>query len=617
MDLQSNQEGYLKGKKDYRVNSISWKGYYKKLSVGPIKKKPGKAKVNPIFICVPLSSCVTKGDIIYREKKDIFVRCINKDVQIYPYYNKNEELKIGGLTIASSVKEITTKDEQEEYKALAKFHYRDEHIFGSTAKLIIRSKDPTLPHVLGYIELASPFYMNKPRSILFNNKYKNNGISWDKWDHDTQRRYTNIVTRISRCVIHPEFRGAGLAQVLVREIIEFAKSRWQLGNYTPYFLEISADMLRYVSFASKAGMHFIGNTEGNLNRVASDMSYLTKNVNRVRSGEIVQENSFGIVDQQVAKMERFLSLVDELGVSKEELLKKLDKLKVDDVLRDYALFHNIVSLPKPTYMIGLNSYSEGFIKENLKKLKLEDKTTSKTKSICVKPTLRIEEVSLSYRSNVRRTKATHAVQQAFGISPDEIENKIIDNLSLEVNSGDVILITGPSGSGKTSLLNLFAKKQNANLKISGSIKTSKNARIGVFNEIQSEKALVEYFNNKDVNQSISLLSSVGLSDAYLFLKRYKELSKGQQFRAKLADLINKESNIWLIDEFCTNLDEVTASIVSEKAQKIARKKGVILLVAAANYKHFVRSLRPNKVLYINSSWHHNIIDGDKFIRACE
>ena len=68
------------------------------------------------------------------------------------------------------------------------------------------------------------------------------------------------------------------------------RKRWQVARLLPYFIEISADMLKYVPFAEKAGMMFVGETEGNLKRVHKDMDYLIRNVKRVKGGEIVWNN---------------------------------------------------------------------------------------------------------------------------------------------------------------------------------------------------------------------------------------------------------------------------------------------------------------------------------------
>ena len=114
--------------------------------------------------------------------------------------------------------------------------------------------------------------MNKARASVLNAPFRLNGISWKGWDMPTQRRYIHLVARIARCVVYPEFRGLGLGQLLVQHACKFARKRWQVAGLLPYFIEISADMLKYVPFAEKAGMMFVGETEGNLNRVHKDMA---------------------------------------------------------------------------------------------------------------------------------------------------------------------------------------------------------------------------------------------------------------------------------------------------------------------------------------------------------
>jgi hypothetical protein len=99
-----------------------------------------------------------------------------------------------------------------------------------------------------------------------------------------------------------------------------------------------------VPFAEKAGMVFIGETEGNLKRVAKDMEYLIRNATRVKAGEIVSEEACGIVDQQVARMHRALALMAREGWSRERLVERLRTLSHEAILRDFALFHDIISL---------------------------------------------------------------------------------------------------------------------------------------------------------------------------------------------------------------------------------------------------------------------------------
>jgi ABC-type ATPase with predicted acetyltransferase domain len=49
--------------------------------------------------------------------------------------------------------------------------------------------------------------------------------------------------------------------------------------------------------------------------------------------------------------------------------------------------------------------------------------------------------------------------------------------------------------------------------------------------------MIELFGGRDVRSAMHLMGLVGLSDAFVYLKRFAELSNGQQYRAMLTCLI--------------------------------------------------------------------------------
>ena len=51
-------------------------------------------------------------------------------------------------------------------------------------------------------------------------------------------------------------------------------------------------------------------------------------------------------------------------------------------------------------------------------------------------------------------------------------------------------------------------------------------------------------------EALDLLGRVGLNDAYLFLRSYRELSDGQRYRYKIACMIDEGRSFWIADEFC-------------------------------------------------------------------
>ena len=456
--------------------------------------------------------------------------------------------------------------------------------------------------------------MNTARKSILDTKFQIDDIAWDRWNKETSRRYIHTIVRIARCVVYPEFRGLGLGKLLVKYAAEFARDRWQISGFKPYFLEISADMLKFVPFAKKAGMSFIGETEGNLKRVAKDMGYLLKNFKRVDSGEIVREESCGILDQQVARMRRAALLMEKQGWTIEELVERLDKLSHEAVLRNFNLFHDIVSLPKPNYLQGLTPEAESFLQRRIKEVSPQNGYIySPLYSDPLNDKVFLDKVSLTYSSCVRRTHQTHAIQQAFSISPDNISHKVIHNLSLTIEPGEIILVTGSSGSGKTTFLDLLLNKKQVGL--SGNIELPDNYRPGAFSAIRSQRALIEVLSRQDIRSTLHLMGIVGLSDAFVYLKRFEELSNGQQYRAKLAQLIAGRYNVWIADEFCSTLDLVTANVVADRLQQIARQLGAVLIVASSQPESFTHALRPDKVVQLTTAWEHRVTPGSQFLEA--
>ncbi len=595
----------------YTVTSINRKEYYKRLRLDSGK----------LYLDVPLSACVSQNDQIILVDETVSVVCKQGYATLLPIYLAKETLRLGDLEVDLVIKEITEDDEYQAYQSLSDFHYRGKTIHGRTSRLIIRAFHPLFPKVLGYVELATPLYMNKARAKILNAPFKQDEITWQCWDMHTTRQYINLLVRVARCVVYPEFRGLGLGKLLMEHATEFATHRWQTARLKPIFLEIAADMLKFVPFAEHAGLKFIGETEGNLNRVYKDMEYLTRNSQRIKDGEIVQETSSGIVDQQVARMKRTLDLIEQEGVTREELLERLQHLSKETVLRDFALFHEIVSLPKPTYIQGLTLEAEIFIGERIKAVVTDDRPLEKLTNIEIMSSpIQLHKLKVTFSSRVKRTQQSHAVQQAFGISPTSIQTTVLRNFTTTIIPGQVVLIIGPSGAGKTTLLEYLARGKEAipdEMVVEGYAEFPDNYHPGVFEPIRSKKALIEILADKSVDRALKLMGLVGLSDAYVYLKRFEELSKGQQFRAMLAKLIAGDFNTWLVDEFCANLDPVTASVVADKLQRTARSLGVTLIASAPHCQNFLTSLRPDFVIQLTTAWEYSIFSGEEFTTQME
>jgi ABC-type lipoprotein export system ATPase subunit len=207
-----------------------------------------------------------------------------------------------------------------------------------------------------------------------------------------------------------------------------------------------------------------------------------------------------------------------------------------------------------------------------------------------------------------------SIVEATNLSKSFGQLKVVDSVSLEVESGEFVAIEGPSGSGKSTLLGLLAgldRPDAGSILINGKQMTSMG---------EDEQALFRRHNIGFVFQSFNLIPTlnvvenialplmperlkkdvmlelasraacdVGLEER---LKHYpSELSGGEQQRVAVARSLINTPKVILADEPTGNLDSQTGERVIELLRRLNKDRGLSFILVTHDDKVAAQSDR--------------------------
>ncbi|WP_407480916.1 methionine ABC transporter ATP-binding protein [Elizabethkingia meningoseptica] len=178
--------------------------------------------------------------------------------------------------------------------------------------------------------------------------------------------------------------------------------------------------------------------------------------------------------------------------------------------------------------------------------------------------------------------------------------KALDNVSLEVEQGDITGIIGFSGAGKSTLIrtvNLLEKPDEGQIIINGTdILTldskqlaAQRKKIGMifqhFNLLSSRTVFgnialpleLDHVSKAEINKKVNeLLKVVGLEDK---ANDYpKSLSGGQKQRVAIARALANDPHLLLCDEATSALDPATTQSILQLLKDINKRMGITILL---------------------------------------
>ncbi len=182
-----------------------------------------------------------------------------------------------------------------------------------------------------------------------------------------------------------------------------------------------------------------------------------------------------------------------------------------------------------------------------------------------------------------------------------MRRQVLESISLEIERGEVVLLTGPSGCGKTTLLTLIGalrKIQKGDLFLFGhqlrgssrDLRQKLRRKVGMIfqghnllrcltaeQNVQMGADLLKDLSYKGRrNQARQWLRAVGLEEQNRFLPH--DLSGGQKQRVAIARALAANPHLLLADEPTAALDGATGREIVDLMKRLAREQSCAVLI---------------------------------------
>jgi len=174
------------------------------------------------------------------------------------------------------------------------------------------------------------------------------------------------------------------------------------------------------------------------------------------------------------------------------------------------------------------------------------------------------------------------------------ESPLFEDLSINVNEGELLYVRGNNGVGKTTLLRIFCGLKrpesgeilwnNQGIRMCVEEFRQSILYIGHENGIKDDLNVIEnvHFHrtlhqtipNSSIQESLEVFGMVKLANVHC-----RFLSAGQRRRVGLAKLLNAPQRLWFLDEPFTALDFHGRQIVIELIQSHLKKGGACVVTS--------------------------------------
>ena len=199
--------------------------------------------------------------------------------------------------------------------------------------------------------------------------------------------------------------------------------------------------------------------------------------------------------------------------------------------------------------------------------------------------------------------------------------KAIDDISFQVNKGDIYGFLGPNGAGKSTTLRMILgliKPNEGEIKLNGSFVNFKNKKY--LNNIGALIERPDFYKNLSAYQNLKILYGMSrlnnpkiihdvLHEVDLFDRKDDKVgsySQGMKQRLGIAQTLLHNPQVIILDEPSNGLDPQGQADMRELILKINKDKGITVIISS----HILAEIEKisNRMIVINKG--QKIIEGD-------
>lgn len=295
--------------------------------------------------------------------------------------------------------------------------------------------------------------------------------------------------------------------------------------------------------------------------VSHDRYFLDKMSNKILdlddvTGKLYTTNYTGFLEEKETEREKQLAEYKDQQI----LIKKLEAEKKYFAERGMATNSSTLTARAHVLQNKINKLKENAIKKP---------KTQRT-------------INVGFDEERKSSKKVIEVKNLTVLTPDE--RKILDNINLNIFSGERVAFIGANGTGKSTFIKTILGQQD--LSHEGEINIGPSVKIGYLPQIikfpDDNQKLLDYFRS---TVSLNEENARRILAAFQFYhedvnKRIGSLSGGEKMRIKLAELLQEKINTLIFDEPTNHIDIPTKEVLEEAIDNF---DGTLIFVSHDRY----------------------------------